>query len=201
MALVKTCPTCGATNAPTSPFCSECAVSLVSVAPTDTEQVAPPQAVDGGDAASKAVCPECGAENVGGGDRCVYCDCALNVDGRAPCCSTVELTWPWGKQFLDGPMRIGRESPAKESLITAINDLGHDNISRFHADLLPNAATGGVTVVDLGSSNGTFVDGVRIPANKPIPLKNGAVVRFAASLSVSVKIHRRESSEAVGPSR
>lgn len=201
MALVKTCPTCGSANAPTSPFCAGCGVSLVSVAPTDPEQITPHQAVDGGDAASKAVCPECGAEIGGSGDRCVYCDCALNVDGGAPCCPIVELTWPWGKQILDGPMRIGRESPAEERLIKAINELGYDNISRSHAELRLDSAPGGVTVVDLGSSNGTFVDGVRIPANKPIPLKSGAVVRFAASLSVGVKIHSRESSEAVGSSR
>ena len=195
MALVKTCPTCGATNAPTSPFCSGCAVSLVSVAPTDTEQASPPQPVDVGDTASKTVCPECGAENVGGGDRCVYCDCALNGDGRAPCCPTVELTWPWGKQVLDGPMRIGREPPAEERLIKAINDLGYDNISRSHADLLRDAAIGGIFVVDLGSSNGTFVDGVRIPANKPVSLKTGAVVRFAANLSVTVAVAQPKSGQ------
>jgi pSer/pThr/pTyr-binding forkhead associated (FHA) protein len=97
-------------------------------------------------------------------------------------------------------MRIGRDPPAPESLIKAISARGYDNISRSHAELRLDSPAGGVTVVDLGSSNGTFVDGVRIPANKPIPLKNGAVVRFAASLSVSVKIHQRESSEVVGPS-
>ena len=90
-------------------------------------------------------------------------------------------------------MRIGRESPAEERLIKVIHDLGYDNISRSHADLLPDAATGGVFVTDLGSSNGTFVDGVRIPANKPVPLKSGAVVRFAAKLSVTVTLVRPES--------
>ena len=190
MALVKTCPTCGSGNAPTSPFCSGCGVSLVSVAPTDTEQAAPQQAAKGGEAASKALCPECGAESVGDGDRCVYCDCALKFGGCAPSCLTVELTWPWGKQVLDGPMRIGREPPAEERLIKAINNLGYDNISRSHADLLPDTETGGVLVVDLGSSNGTFVDGIRIPANKPVSLKSGAVVRFAANLSVTVEVER-----------
>lgn len=201
MALVKTCPTCGATNAPTSPFCSGCGVSLVSVAPTDPAEIGQPPAETVSGAAAKAVCPECGAENVGGGERCVYCDCALNDEGCDPCCPIVELTWPWGKQVLDAPMRIGREPPAPEGLIKAISASGYDNISRSHAELRLDSAPAGVTVVDLGSSNGTFVDGVRIPANKPIPLKSGAVVRFAASLSVGVKIHPRESSEDGGPSR
>lgn len=188
MTLVKTCPTCGSANAPTSPFCKGCGVSLVSVAPTDPEQAAPHQAIEGGDAAAKAVCPECGAENVGEGDRCVYCDCALTAPRAEICCVNVELAWSWGKQVLTGPMRIGRDPPADERLIRAIKDLGYDNISRSHADLLPDTATGGLSVVDLGSSNGTFVDGVRIPANKPVSLKSGAVVRFAANLSVTIAV-------------
>ena len=47
---------------------------------------------------------------------------------------------------------------------------------------------GGALVIDFGSTNGTFVDGVRLPANKSTPLKSGAVVRFAANLSVTVII-------------
>ena len=188
MALVKTCPTCGASNAPTSLFCLGCSVSLVSVAPTDPVEIAPHPPEAGQETTGKAVCPECGAESTGGGDRCVYCDCALNGTQCDTARAAVELNWPWGKQNLTGPLRIGREPPAEESLIKAINDLGYDNISRSHADLLPDAATGGVYVVDLGSSNGTFVDGVRIPANKQVSLRSGAVVRFAANLSATVTL-------------
>lgn len=200
MALVKICPTCLASNAPTSPFCSGCGVSLVSVAPTDPAEIALPRAETMGKVAAKAVCPECGAENVRAEDRCVYCDCVLNGAGCDPCCPTVELTWPWGKQVLDGSMRIGRDPPAPEGLINAISAHGYDNISRSHAELRLDSAPAGVTVVDLGSSNGTFVDGVRIPANTPIPLKSGAIVRFAARLSLSITIHLQEPLDAVGPS-
>lgn len=188
MALVKTCPTCESANAPTSPFCTGCGVSLVSVAPTGPAQTAPPPSATGGEAAANTGCPECGAKNVGEGDRCVYCDYALTTPRAETCCVNVELTWPWGKQVLTGPMRIGRDPPADESLIKSITDLGYNNISRSHADMVPDAATGGVSVVDLGSSNGTFVDGVRIPANKSVSLKSGAVVRFAANLSVTIAV-------------
>lgn len=187
MALVKTCPTCGIDNLPTSPFCSQCGVSLVAVAPS--EAVEPTiGAVDGQQSVEKTVCPDCKAENDVGADRCVYCDCSLQSCGEIPEICSVELAWPWGRELLTQPLRVGREPPAPEVLIKAITSHGYDNISRSHAELRPIVPEGGVIVVDLGSTNGTFVDGVRLPANKPTPLKSGAVVRFAANLSVTVII-------------
>lgn len=200
MALVKTCPTCGFSNLPTSPFCSQCGVSLVAVAPSEAvEPTADP--VGGQQAAEKVVCPDCKAENDAGAERCVYCDFALGDCSEETAECRVELVWPWGNETLAGPMSIGRDPPAPEGLVKAIHSHGYDNISRSHAELRPGTPDGGVSVVDLGSTNGTFVDGVRIPANKPTPLKSGAVVRFAANLSVVVKIHLQKSSEAVGRSR
>ena len=71
MALVKTCPTCGFGNLPTSPFCSQCSVSLVAVAPS--EAVEPPaDSVGSQQVAEKVVCPDCKAENDAGAERCVY---------------------------------------------------------------------------------------------------------------------------------
>lgn len=192
MALVKACPTCGFVNVPTSPFCSQCGVSLVAVAPLEAVEPTA-DSVGGQQAAEKVVCPDCRAENDAGAERCVYCDFALSdcVEEKAEC--RVELVWPWGNETLGRPMRIGRDPPAPEVLLKAINSHGYDNISRSHAELRPGTPDGGASVVDLGSTNGTFVDGVRIPANKPTPLKSGAVVRFAANLSVVVKFHLRES--------
>lgn len=190
MALAKNCPTCRFSNVPTSPFCSQCGVSLVAVAPSEqVEKMAEqsnPQSCDTG----KIVCPDCKAENEAEAERCVYCDRALASTGDGPESCHVELTWPWGKERLTKPLRIGRESPSPESLIKAINAHGYDNISRSHAELLPDSIAGGASVIDLGSSNGTFVDGVRIPPNKPTIIKSGAVVRFAANLSVTVVITR-----------
>ena len=190
MALVKTCPTCGIGNLPTSPFCTQCGVSLVAVALAEVIE-STIGAVNGQQSAEKVVCPDCKAENDVDADRCVYCDCSLQSCAENPQACSVELTWPWGKELLTQPLRIGRDPPASEGLIKVISAHGYDNISRSHAELSPESPPGGVTVVDLGSSNGTFVDGVRIPANKPIPLKSGAVIRFAANLSVVVRIHLR----------
>lgn len=186
MALVKTCPTCGFGNQPTIPFCLECGVSLVAVAPG--ESIATPSDNQQRNGGERIACPDCGAEIDASSERCVYCDCALPIRGDASSACAIELVWPWGRELLTQPLRIGRDPPAPEALIAAINAYGYDNISRSHADLNPGDTESGATVVDLGSTNGTFVDGVRILANKATILKNGAVVRFAANLSVTVLI-------------
>ena len=111
----------------------------------------------------------------------------------------VELTWPWGKERLTKPLRIGREPPSPERLIQEINAYGYDNISRSHAELLLDPITGAASVIDLGSSNGTFVNGVRIPPNKSTILKNGAVVRFAANLSVTIALAQPTSERILSP--
>ena len=97
--------------------------------------------------------------------------------------------------FLDGPwfeplevvgnMVFGREADlpdeVRQSLVSH-----YDNISRRHAELRRDKD--GLWVVDLGSSNGTFVNEVRLVANVPVRLPHGAKLRFAADLTVVVRI-------------
>ncbi|WP_426350417.1 FHA domain-containing protein [Alloiococcus sp. CFN-8] len=52
-------------------------------------------------------------------------------------------------------------------------------ISRVHCQI--DRHDGSYTITDLGSSNGTFVNKVRLAANRPHPLKNGDVIRLANS--------------------
>lgn len=189
MALTKICPTCRFDNVPNSPFCSQCGVSLVAIAPSELAEPTTVQFEIKSCDVAKRACPDCNAENDTGAERCVYCDCALFSADNGVAPYHVELAWPWGRARLTQPLRIGREPSATETFIKEINARGYDNISRSHADLYYDSATGEVTVVDLGSANGTFIDGIRIPPNKPTMLKNGAVVRFAANLSVVVQIH------------
>ena len=202
MALTKICPTCGRHNLPVSPFCSNpgCGVSLVAVAPSEhndkpAESFNPKTCELG-----KIVCPDCKAENEAGVVRCVYCDFAIGSDTDGAESFHIELNWPWGKELMTLPLRIGRESPSPDSVIKAIAAHGYDNISRSHAELLWDSISKGVFLTDLGSSNGTFVDGVRIPSNKPIALKSGALVRFAANLSVTILLPRPSNkSTLIGP--
>ena len=105
MAIVKICPTCGVSNAPTSPFCSECGVSLVSVAPSDPVEISPPPYDATPKNIGKAICTECGAENEGGCDRCVYCDCALHAPLIETGCTTIELTLLFASGFHESQTR------------------------------------------------------------------------------------------------
>ena len=187
MAFMKTCPTCGLSNLPTSPFCARCRVSLVAVAPSENIETA--DAPIGEQVfTQKIVCLDCKAEIETGAERCIYCDSDLSICKENLDLCVVELAWPWGKEILTGAMRIGRDPPAPAGFIKAINAHGFDNISRSHAEFTLKSLEGIVSVADLGSTNGTFVDGVRVPANKTVSLKNGAVVKFAANLSVTVLI-------------
>lgn len=52
-------------------------------------------------------------------------------------------------------------------------------ISRIHCRIVRNG--GNVTITDLQSSNGTYVNKVRLQANQPCQLKNGDVIRLANS--------------------
>jgi diguanylate cyclase (GGDEF)-like protein len=70
-----------------------------------------------------------------------------------------------------GGMDTGRIIPISEGKINLGRDprcavvLGEDGVSRFHAEVTRDA-TGSVVIRDLGSTNGTFVDGVKIQESR-----------------------------------
>src|SRR5262245_17631072 len=70
---------------------------------------------------------------------------------------------------LDGPLSVGRAAHCSVVLADA-------GASREHARLLP--APGGVEVTDLGSRNGTFVDGRRVTRSLAAP---GSLIRIGDS--------------------
>ena len=59
--------------------------------------------------------------------------------------------------------------------------LADDSVSRTHARL--EYRDGGWYVSDLGSTNGTFLNGDRLPPDTATPLAYGANIRFGAILS------------------
>jgi len=189
MNLVKVCPTCGYSNSVVSLFCigSGCGVSLVGVDPTEQSSSQQGQEPLPDINFASIRCPECSAEITQVTQRCIYCDAVLpRGDSQEEPSVRVELRWPWGTQNLTGTLMIGRDSPAPAELVKAILDRGYDNVSRSHAEL--TVSDENVSVKDLGSVNGTYIDGVRIPPNKAIPLKHGSVIRFAANLAVEISI-------------
>ncbi len=55
----------------------------------------------------------------------------------------------------------------------------NEMVSRIHCKI--NIKDGKYSVTDLKSANGTFVNGIRLMANKPFPIKKGDIIRLADS--------------------
>jgi pSer/pThr/pTyr-binding forkhead associated (FHA) protein len=80
------------------------------------------------------------------------------------------LNGPLGQTILGGKVvTIGR-MPTNQ--IVLAND---NQVSGRHAEIHPNAQ--GYTLIDLGSINGTFVNGQRLTSNVPYLLKVGDTIR------------------------
>jgi len=60
-------------------------------------------------------------------------------------------------------------------------------VSRLHAVLKRNK--GKVTIMDLGSSNGTYVDGIRLQPEDEFPLSHGSIVSLG-KLKIQFLLHR-----------
>lgn len=92
--------------------------------------------------------------------------------------STIDLT---KRQML-----VGRGSDAD----VVVNDPA---VSRKHAMFL--CAPEGVALVDAGSANGTFIGEARVPAQQPIPLKDGTEIRVG-QVTITFQAARAQPSSA-----
>lgn len=61
--------------------------------------------------------------------------------------------------------------------------LPETSISRYHASILRDEE-GQIRLADLGSTNGTFLNGRRLPDNTPICVKDGDRIQFGSSIVV-----------------
>jgi len=101
-------------------------------------------------------------------------------------CATHQFT---EHSFQRSPIRIGRN---------ALNELtlNEGYVSLSHAVLRYDPER--IQVIDLGSTNGTLVDGVRIESNVPVTLKEGAELRIG---DLRFHLHRRSGVPAPAPER
>ncbi len=79
---------------------------------------------------------------------------------------------------------IGRAIPGQESPTVDLSQ--DDSVSRHHAEI--RWTPQGYVVVDVGSTNGTWVNGERVEPQQPVPLRDGdriAVGRLSL-LAVSI---------------
>lgn len=81
---------------------------------------------------------------------------------------------------------IGRDLASPVGRLLA----AHDNVSRRHAEIRVNHT--GVWVSDLGSTNGTYLEGRRLPAGQPTPLIDGSHLRLASNVETVIRVEPHE---------
>lgn len=138
-------------------------VSIAHPQPPVSPPVAP---VVGG-----VTCSQCGRVNKSGARFCAGCGKPL---GQAPVARLL-VTSPrgsWEQKIERVPVRIGRRDP-RQNHYPELDLAEHDRgiASRNHAVISREADT--YTLTDLGSTNGTFLNGVQVPRNQPQRLRPG----------------------------
>ena len=151
-------------------------------------------------------CPNCGRENKAGDKICVYCGEPLTLEGAAT--RTLEDTDfeegrpQWGTARFNSRMRLlVNERDSKEQHEFYLDENGELMLGRMDPDTgespdidlaAYNAAEKGVSrrhamiarretalnIIDLGTPNGTFLNGQRLVANQPRVLRDGDEVRL-----------------------
>ncbi|MDQ7824757.1 MAG: FHA domain-containing protein [Candidatus Eremiobacteraeota bacterium] len=128
-------------------------------------------------------CPKCGRENV---VTAVYCGgCSISLTGRggipdSPKCFGKLTPLGGGAEFyLDrDKILIGRKSEG-DGIFPEI-DMGlidtNAGVSRRHGQIIKDDEH--CYVEDLGSSNGTFINDIRVPEGVQNPIKDGDTLRF-----------------------
>lgn len=119
-------------------------------------------------------CPVCGTDNLPGEEFCSDCGFLLSSEpGEAPAEETEApklVNESTGQDFwlAMGENKIGREGPD-----IVIND---STVSRRHARIIQDE--NGLTLEDLGSTNGTKVDGDRLSPGETRRLSSGQILKF-----------------------
>ncbi|MFI5907642.1 FHA domain-containing protein [Dactylosporangium sp. NPDC051541] len=161
------CPGCKTTIEPGTPYCPTCfSIPVARPAPAP----APPTTT------GPRICadPDCDTGGVPPAGGCRAC-------GLAGAAARAGLRFEWGTVPVeaDTALLIGREgSPLADRLA------GFSNVSRRHAEIRCDGTA--LTVTDLESTNGTFVNDTRIPAGEPTTARPGDRIRFGATAEATV---------------
>jgi hypothetical protein len=143
-------------------------------------------------------CPNCDSPNVIGVSRCQVCDTQLDASNMndietalAEAEKTIKVEEDVAapivlhsvsahRQFALRPqlntsgLRIGRFSPSSQVEVD-LNEVGAAElgVSRTHALMNFDSSNKGVYITDLNSTNGTYVNGFKLPANARSRLRDG----------------------------
>ncbi len=118
-------------------------------------------------------CPDCGRANKQSARFCVGCGRSLGPVGHAILRVIEPVRAAWEMPIARNPMLLGRASEAEDywpDFDMTFYDEG-DYVSRRHVQI--TKGQGGYAVTDLGSSNGTAVNGRALEPHRAYILRNG----------------------------
>ncbi|QFG24856.1 FHA domain-containing protein [Actinomadura sp. WMMB 499] len=129
---------------------------------------------------------------------CPYCEAVLPGPGAAQCdqclrplpqqgTPVLRMLFPTGelKVSVGQHLVLGRDAGQSPVASTFTQ---YDNVSRRHSTVWLDPS-GTAWVRDEGSTNGTFVNGERLPRGVEAPLKNGDQLRLAADVTGNVQLN------------
>lgn len=155
---------------------------LSGVAPAvddvDRTQAVPVPTAEPTSLSANVECPVCRTQNPPSERYCIDCGFLL---GEEP-----EQSGPPVEEFSAGSLVTpdgAREFVLKRGENTIGRErtdvlLSHNSVSRSHAVIIVQEAA--VLLEDLGSTNGTLVDGARIEPGVPVEIKDGSEIRFGS---------------------
>ncbi|GAA2251991.1 hypothetical protein GCM10010402_03930 [Actinomadura luteofluorescens] len=128
---------------------------------------------------------------------CPYCEAVLSNPGAAQCDSCLRPLPQKGTpvlrvQFPTGELKVsvgqhlvlGRDA-GQSPVATTFTQ--YDNVSRRHSTVWLDPS-GTAWVRDEGSTNGTFVNGERLPRGVDAPIRDGDQLRLAADVTGTVQL-------------
>jgi pSer/pThr/pTyr-binding forkhead associated (FHA) protein len=176
---MQVCPNCQHRNRPGLLFCDSCGASLIGDSPLSTKNLAAKSPTGELDAAD--VLDALGSDVFRQGTVL-----RIEVEGAEPI-----LLKPKEETV------FGRRDPATGNMpdVDMTPFAGYRmGVSRKHAIIKQNADNDRLELFDLGSSNGTFLNGTRMTASKPYKLRDGDEIRLG---QMAVKVYFQQ---AVQPS-
>lgn len=162
---MQVCPNCSQRNRPGVIFCENCGASLIGDAPISTKSLAS-KGTEGAPPAPIISAVESAASDIFREGMVLR----LEVTGGEPV-----LLKP--KQELI----FGRRDPATGAMpdVDLTPFAGYRmGVSRRHSAIRRNMEANKIELWDLGSSNGTFLNGTRLPAHQPHKLRDGDEIRL-----------------------
>jgi hypothetical protein len=206
--MTATCPN-GHVSA-TSDYCDQCGALI------EDEHRTPPSEVTRRSAASE--CPGCGTARVADDRFCESCGHDFTVAAADPSTAlelwelvivadrhyferhlSQEIAFPGGTEprrlmLEHDEVRIGRGRAGADAGVDLTGAADDPALSRLHA-VLARQDDGSYTIEDVGSTNGTEVNGRALPSNEPVRLADGDRIQLGAWTTMTMRRVDRDLAE------